>query len=465
MFISLPNSSDTKMTKTNTFLKVDGENIVRDGKPIVLKGAALGGWMNMENFITGYPGHEHQVRRELLKVLGKEKYDFFFDKFLEYFFTEADAAFFASLGLNCIRLPVNYRHFEDDMAPGVFKEEGFKHLDRVIDLCAKYGIYTVIDLHAAPGAQNIDWHSDGGTNQALFWVHKDFQDRTVAIWEHLARHYCDNTWVAGYNPLNEPTDEEHTRLPAFYARVEKAIRAIDPHHILFLDGNTFGMDFRAFTEPLPNCVYAVHDYSNYGFPNPPEEFTGTKEQIEFHERAFERKIEFMKKIGGPVWNGEFGPVYQQASDGIPDWEDMNDRRYAVLECQLGIYAKSHTSWSIWLYKDIGFQGMTYVNPDSAYIKLIQPFLTKKRPMADWLRAAAPSIDNRYPKMWRSERHLTRIVRNCLLADELCCEYAAYFADKSEAELEELARSFALENCVKRERLNAILQEDGRRGEI
>lgn len=36
--------------------------------------------MNMENFITGYPGHEHQARAALLNVLGREKYDFFFDK-------------------------------------------------------------------------------------------------------------------------------------------------------------------------------------------------------------------------------------------------------------------------------------------------------------------------------------------------------------------------------------------------
>lgn len=28
--------------------------------------------------------------------------------------------------------------------------------------CAKHGIYTIIDLHAAPGAQNTDWHSDLG---------------------------------------------------------------------------------------------------------------------------------------------------------------------------------------------------------------------------------------------------------------------------------------------------------------
>jgi hypothetical protein len=74
-------------------------------------------------------------------------------QFLEHFFTDPDAAFFASLGLNCIRLPVNYRHFEDDMNPRVFKTEGLKHLDRVIEICARYGIYTVIDLHAAPGGE------------------------------------------------------------------------------------------------------------------------------------------------------------------------------------------------------------------------------------------------------------------------------------------------------------------------
>jgi aryl-phospho-beta-D-glucosidase BglC (GH1 family) len=53
------------------------------------------------------------------------------------------------------------------MNPGKFKKSGLKHLDRVIDLCAKHGIYTVIDLHAAPGGQNPDWHCDTGYNHAL----------------------------------------------------------------------------------------------------------------------------------------------------------------------------------------------------------------------------------------------------------------------------------------------------------
>ena len=89
---------------------------------------------SMENFITGYPGHESLHREAMFEVLGQEKYDFFFDRWLEHFFTAKDANYFASLGLNCIRIPFNYRHFEDDMNPRVLKAEGFKHLDRVIDL-------------------------------------------------------------------------------------------------------------------------------------------------------------------------------------------------------------------------------------------------------------------------------------------------------------------------------------------
>jgi aryl-phospho-beta-D-glucosidase BglC (GH1 family) len=39
------------------------------------------------------------------------------------------------------------------MNPRVLKQDGFKHLDRVIGLCAQHGIYTILDLHTAPGGQ------------------------------------------------------------------------------------------------------------------------------------------------------------------------------------------------------------------------------------------------------------------------------------------------------------------------
>lgn len=106
----------------SSILKVKGTQVVDgEGNPIILRGAGLGGWLkfvaiqspspiyalltndSMENFITGYPGHEAQHRAAMLKALGPEKYEFFFDKWLEYFFTKADAKYFVSLGLNCIR--------------------------------------------------------------------------------------------------------------------------------------------------------------------------------------------------------------------------------------------------------------------------------------------------------------------------------------------------------------------------
>ncbi|KIJ19431.1 glycoside hydrolase family 5 protein [Paxillus involutus ATCC 200175] len=166
--------------------------------------------------------------------------DFFFDKFLEYFFAEPDAAFFKSLGLNCVRIAVNYRHFEDDDNPRVLKTDGFRHLDRAIEACAKHQMYTIIDMHTG---QNGGWHCDAGVHIAGFWIHKDFQDRLVWLWEEIARHYKDNPWVAGYNLMNEPEDSHSTGLVHFYDRVYEAIRTIDENHILFLDGNTYFIDF------------------------------------------------------------------------------------------------------------------------------------------------------------------------------------------------------------------------------
>ena len=65
---------------------------------MLLRGFGLGGWMNMENFITGYAGTESQQRRALRRVLGRDGYERFFERFLEVFFTDADAAFLKSWG-------------------------------------------------------------------------------------------------------------------------------------------------------------------------------------------------------------------------------------------------------------------------------------------------------------------------------------------------------------------------------
>ncbi|KAJ5197729.1 glucanase [Penicillium cinerascens] len=456
-------------------LRVTGDKVVDDtGQPVFLRGTAIGGWMNMENFITGYPGHESQHRESMLKVLGREKSEFFFDRWLYHFFTEADAKFSKSLGLNCIRIPFNYRHFEDDMNPRVLKMSGFLYLDRVIDLCAKHEIYTILDMHAVPGGQNADWHSDNPSPYATFWEHRDHQDRTIWLWEQIAARYKDQPWVAGYNPLNEPCDPKHYRLPAFYERLEKAIRAVDPDHILWLDGNTFAMEWRCFEKVLPNCVYALHDYSTMGFPTG-ERYRGTAEQKAKLEQQFLRKAEFQSQHGVPIWNGEFGPVYADpALDENAD--EINQERYNLLGEQLRIYDKYQIHWTIWLYKDIGLQGMVHTSPQSAWNRAIATFLETKRasqldgwapypsagvdavidPLVEWIDHVSPKAKNTYPGPWNTKRHIVRRVLHDFLSASLSDDFAELFADKNEAQLEELAKSFSFDECVQRCSLNEIM---------
>jgi hypothetical protein len=183
----------------------------------------------------------------------------------------------------------------------------------------------------------------------------------------LANHYKGNPWIAGYNILNEPTDPTHTRLQIWYDRCINAIHAIDADHIIFLDGNTFASDFSRFDDELPkrwsNCVYSIHDYSLFGFPSSTEKYTSTKEQKERVKKDYLKKAEWMKDRGLPIWNGEFGPVYARKQYDGDETEEINKSRYILLKDQLEVYDEEQISWSIWLYKDIGFQGKLYAPSD------------------------------------------------------------------------------------------------------
>lgn len=467
-----------------TMLRVSGTKIVDgSGQQVVLKGAGLGGMLNMENFITGYSGHEHEHRAAMEEVLGKYKAEFFFERLFHHFFADDDAALLASLGLNCLRVPFNHRHFMDDDNPDVIKPSGFALLDRIVDVCARHSIYVVLDLHTAPGGQNQDWHSDSGVNRALFWEFRDFQDRAVQLWQALAAHYAGNPVIAGYNPLNEPADPKHARLVRWYERAEKAIRAVDPDHMLFLDGNTYAMDFSAFPvdKPLPNAVYSCHDYSALGFPLP-EQYQATDEHRARLRASFQRKVEFMQAAGVPIWNGEWGPVYQDPRTD-PRASETNAKRIALVKEQLHVYREfGNVSWSIWLYKDIGYQGMVYADPDSPYVKLIRPFLDKKQqlgldfwgvcdksaiddevygPFIAKLKASIPEhlLRKKYPKTWTFDRQVERSVRELLMSEYLGWEMAELFRGKTKAELDQLASSFALKNCKTRDALNDVLRFD------
>ena len=456
-------------SNNNHWLRVSGDKIVnQNGDTVLLRGFGLGGMLHMENFIDGYPANEESMREGLRNVLGEKKYNLYFDTFFKSYFTDSDAAYIESLGLNLVRIPINYRLFEDDMNPGVIKEEAFQYLDKVIELCAAHRIYTIIDLHAFPGSQNQHWHSDNPTHVASFWLHKEFQDRALHLWQVIAGRYKDQPWVAGYDVMNEPADPSGKKVFPYFRRLRDAIRSVDANHILFLEGDLYATDFSTFTEVWDNVVYTNHDYAVPGFIFGGD-YPGTTQGEYYDKKALERdflkKSEFMLSHHVPLWVGEFGPVYT----GNPQKDEM---RYQILKDQLEYYNKYKVSWCIWLYKDMGLQAIMHQKESTPYMKLVSAFLAKKdslgadawgstdahirqviEPLEKLFQREFPNY-NPYPHGQQS--NIALLVRHLLIAEALVPEYCNLFKGLSDEQIVALAESFRYDNCVKRTRLENIL---------
>ena len=450
----------------NKFLQTRGDRLVtRGGERVKLHGVGIGGWLNMENFIVGFPATEALNRRALREVLGPELGQYFFDRFADTFFTAADAAAIADVGFNVVRIPVHYRHLEDDATPLRLKESGLARLDMAVEACARNGLYTIIDLHVLPGWQNNEWHCDNPTHHAGFWGHPEFEDRVLNIWKTLAARYQGNPWVAGYEPMNEPADPTGDHVARFFPRLLSTIRAVDPEHILFLKGNAYGSEFAFYTDPMPNVVFIAFDYAIAGAAGATQ-YPGETKGVFYDPAALEQRYleltQQARRTNTPVWVGEFGPVYS-GDDAIDEY------RYRVLADQLAIYGRHDANWGIWTWKDINVQGVVHLDPTSPYMTAIQPVLAKKARLAtdawghtdDAIRDVMAPLEQRFAAEFPSHPNpqwwLNRLVRHILLAEPLVPEYAESFRGLTREGIDEVMSSFDLASCIRRDRLIELVK--------
>ena len=290
--------------RVNGFLRTDGRKIVNGkGEEILLMGWGLGNWLNPEGYmwLSDSPSFSRgrDIEQAILGLTDEAYAARFWELFRERYITREDIRRMAEEGCNSVRIPINWRLFmEETEGEPVWKEEGFRLLDRVIGWCREERLYAVIDLHAAPGGQTGSNIDDSARNLPELFMNPDYFGKGVALWGELARR-CHGEWAVGaYDLLNEPVmpNEGNTfdiylpELKRFYHEAIAAIRKWDPEHMITLEGHHWSTDPAVFDEPYDsNAVIHFHRYACL-----PEE-----ESI----RAF---LEVSVRENMPLWLGETG---------------------------------------------------------------------------------------------------------------------------------------------------------------
>lgn len=186
----------------------------------------------------------------------------------------------SELGFNSVRFLLNYRWFEDDDNPYVYKQEGFDYLDRSIEWAKKYNIGLVLNMHYPQGG----YQSQG--NGAALWTDPENQRRLAGLWGEIARRYANEPTIQGYGIVNEPVVPELSDIKQTVGQCQKLvqrctdeIRRYDLNHIIFAERvaavknlstgeslwGKYSADDLWYLIDDSNVVYETHYYEPHSF--------------------------------------------------------------------------------------------------------------------------------------------------------------------------------------------------------
>ncbi|WP_083180124.1 cellulase family glycosylhydrolase [Paenibacillus yonginensis] len=247
------------------FLKTSGtlvKNNYGNGSVVSLHGTNLGGWLLGENWMSPLGGtDEWTVRSTLINRFGEAATDSIITSYQDTWIQAGDLDNIKNLGLNLVRVPIYWENLMNRDGSMKSDSVSFRKLDWLVSEAGARGIYVMLDLHGVPGNMN-GWQSGGRDGANELWSNPTYQDWTVKIWQRLANHYKGNPVIAGYDLLNEPVSNNSSlSISQMYDRLYKAVRAIDPDHIIVVEAFGYWNNIVApSTYGWTNTVYELHNY-------------------------------------------------------------------------------------------------------------------------------------------------------------------------------------------------------------
>lgn len=273
---------------------------------------------------------------------------------LNHFITESDFETIASWGLDHVRIPIDYNILEHDN--GGFKESGFERIDWALEMCSKYRLHTVLDLHKTAGF-SFDTFSE---NESGFFDNEVLQERFYRLWEELARRYGHFTETVVFELLNEVTEKSYIDA---WNRISNTciqrIRKIAPDMIILV-GSYYNNSAPAVPDldtPYDDkVIYNFHCYEPLKFTHqgafwtdaikPEERYSFDESNItpEFFETLFAPAIDAAKQRGTTLYCGEYGMInVATPSDTIKWFRVINQ-----------VFEKHGIARCVWSYKEMDF---------------------------------------------------------------------------------------------------------------
>jgi endoglucanase len=343
------------------FLKTKAESIVNEkGETILLRGMGLGGWMLQEGYMfrLSFLGQQYRIKEKIAEVVGADKTKLFYEQWLLHHTTKKDIDALAAWGFNSIRLPMHYNLYtlSIDEEPVIGKhtwiEKGFEMTDSLLDWCKANKMYLILDLHAAPGGQGNDLPiADRDPSKPSLWQSEANKEKTIALWKKLAERYANEPWIGGYDIINEPNwgfedpqndfrgtaEKTNAPLKDLMIAITKAIREVDQKHIIIIEGNGFGNNYRGVLPPWDNnMVLSFHKYGNFNT-----------------DASIKSFLDLRKQYNLPLWLGESG-------------ENSN----TWFTEAIGLAEKHGIGWAWWQGKKMGINNPLEIKRPEGYDQLL-----------------------------------------------------------------------------------------------
>jgi aryl-phospho-beta-D-glucosidase BglC (GH1 family) len=349
------------ISATSQGLRAKGKFIVNNnGNEVLLRGIGLGGWMLQEPYmlqLSGVAMAQHNIKLKIKELAGDENTEKFYQAWLKNHCTKADIDLLAAWGFNSVRLPMHYNLFtlpdqhEPVKGKDTWLKTGFALTDSLLNWCKSNKIYLILDLHAAPGGQgNDNAISDRDTAYPSLWQSEANQQKTIALWQKLAERYKDEEWIGGYDVINEPNcgfqnvadkngcaEEMNEPLVQFLKQVTAAIRKVDKKHLIIIEGNCWGNNYKGFF-PLwdDNLVLSFHKYWN-----------------STEQGSIQNFLDYRDKYNVPIWMGESG---ENSNSWFTDAIQLLER--------------NKIGWAWWPLKKIGINNPLQVKINPGYQRII-----------------------------------------------------------------------------------------------